>query len=84
MGEEKVKSTPRITNLAYKIKCNNQLFEFGFGEHLQDQKKINIKAEFELTKEEFKIFFLSIISTMCEYDINNRTNILEEIFKEIE
>ena len=84
MEREKVEFTPKITNLAYKIKYDNNLFRFGFGENLKDKEDIEIKAEFELTKEEFKIYFLSMLSTIIEKKKKNDSNILEEIFEEIE
>lgn len=78
--KEEIKESSKIKNLAYKVKYEDDLFKFGFGEVINDSSEVKIRAEFELTKDEFKVYFSSILSSIVAYNEKTGKNIFEEIF----
>lgn len=72
----------KITDLVYKAKLNDKVFEFGFAEETNDG--IIIKAQFDLNADEFKIYLKSLIKLVAKYSIENNRNLIEEILNEDE
>lgn len=68
----------KIKSLAYKVLYEDNLFKFGLGECV-DSDEVEIKAEFDLTVEEFKVYFSSILAAIVKFSSETGRNLIEEI-----
>lgn len=79
-NEYNINST-KIESLAYKVLYEDNLFKFGLGESINNDE-IQVKAEFELNDEEFKVYFSSILKAIVTFGNETGRNLIEEIYKE--
>lgn len=78
--EKRDRDSKKETN-SYKVKYENEVFEFGFGKFNRDENELEIHTEFDLGLEDFKVYFTSILKAVFEYNEKTGKNFLEELSK---
>lgn len=78
--EKRDRDSKKETN-SYKVKYENEVFEFGFGKFNRDENELKIHTEFDLGLEDFKVYFTSILKAVFEYNEKTGKNFLEELSK---
>lgn len=64
---------------SYKVKYENEVFEFGFGKFNSDENELKIHTEFNLELEDFKVYFTAMLKAIFEYDEKTGKNFIEEL-----
>lgn len=71
----------RKRKLAFKMLYENELFQFGFAEIINEE--VEILTEFELEPNEFKLYFKKMLAAVTLYNNETGKNMIEEIYKEV-
>lgn len=78
---EEIRSNIKKVVNSYKVKYENENFEFGFGKYNKVSNKLEIHTEFNLEVEEFKEYFSSILRAIFEYNEQTGKDFIKELIE---